>query len=172
MRNGKAKGDDFENRVCRLLSIWLVPGDWKKAKVWALPFRRRFTDTTPLDGHWTGSGDVLHRPGIKFPFTVECKKQEKWELDGMFGAPKWRPWKWWSQARDQAYEAGLHPLLIFTRNCRPLYVLMEKEIAEWLHLKPKRGPVLRVERPAGPRLVLAVMDDLTAVPRARVAELA
>lgn len=173
MRDGNRKGAAFENGVCRILSVWLVPGEWGEAKVYELPFRRRFTDTTPLVGHWEGQGDILHSPNVTCPFCIECKKREKWDLDGMFGAPKWPPWEWWEQTKEQAGKTdGLHPLMVFTRNRRECYVLLEREVKECLQLKPKHGPVVQVERPSGERLVLALMGDLTDVPRARVLDLA
>ncbi len=176
MRNGKAKGDEYENHVCRIMSVWIVPGKWSKAPVWKLPFRRRFTDTTPLDGHWDGQGDLLHAPRVAFPFCVECKKIEGWEIDGALANAKWPVWSWWEQAKRQARKTwktnGLYPLLVFSRNRKPDYVLLEEEVAQCLGLRPKSGPVLRVERPDGERLVLALLSDLTAVPKGTVTALA
>jgi len=171
LTDGKAKGDRFENEVCRALSVWLVPGDWQKAHVFTLPFRRRFTDVTPLDGHWAGQGDILHKPGIKFPFCVECKKHEGWELDGMLGNDKWPPWSWWTQAKAQALTANMIPLMFFTRNRRKVYVLMEEEIQKWLRVEPHSGPMLAISQSNGASLALALMDDLVRVQRTRISAL-
>lgn len=138
------------------------------AKVFELPFRRRFTDSTPLDGHWEGAGDILRRPDIAFPFCVECKKQEGWELDGMLANDKWPPWGWWDQAVTQAEKVGLHPLMIFARNLRQNYVLLKETTGIWLNLQPHHGPVTTVRRSSGESLVLALASDLVRVPAKRV----
>jgi len=146
VKDGRTKGERYENTVCRLLSQWLVPGDWEKCPVYKLPFRRRFTDSTPLDGHWEGEGDILHRPDVTFPFCVECKDQEGWDLDGVLKNAQWPVWKWWTQACAQAQQVGLRPILFFTRAYRPNYVMIEKEVAQWLEVVPQQGPVIEVYR--------------------------
>lgn len=181
MVDGRAKGNRFENDVCRMLSVWVEGPQYANAKVYTLPFRRRFTSNTPLDGHWEGEGDILHTPDIEFPFAVECKNQEGWELDGLVGAPKWKPWSWWEQAKDQAQRAGKLPLLIFTRKHRQVLGMLEKEVAKCLKIRPLHAPVVAVTRPlknglstSGKRrrlrskresVVVALMSDLMEVPR-------
>jgi len=159
MVDGRKKGAGFENDVCRLLSHWIVPGDWSVCPVYKLPFRRRFTDTTPLDGHWNGEGDVLHRPGVEFPFCVECKDIEGWELDGMFKNEKWPVWGWWRQAQSQSQMVSLRPILFFTRRFRPVYVMVSKEDAVWLRFEPVHGPVACVSSREG-EVVVTVAQNL------------
>lgn len=166
MANGKAKGDKFENRVCRTISQWLVPGDWSRGPVTELPFRRRYTASPSLEGFWVRGGDLLHREAVKCPFSIECKNCEDWSLDG-FTNGKWPLWAWWKQCRDQARTVGRVPLLIFTRNRQPVYVFMAEETEVWLRLQPRSGPVLRLTRPTGERVVVALLDDLVRVPRTR-----
>ena len=170
MVDGRAKGNNFENVVCRGLSRMLCPEqDWTRVPVRRLPFRRRFTDVTPLDGHWEGEGDVLHVPGIVCPFCIEAKDQEGWELDGLVKNTKWRPWGWWEQCKEQAGRTdGLWPVLFFTRNFRPIYVLVERELQQCLEIAPEQAPVLCVRRPGGERLTIARMQDFLAVPLGRV----
>jgi hypothetical protein len=165
--NGNAKGAKFENRICRAISQWLVDGDWTKCRIDELPFRRRFTASPSLEGFWVRGGDLLHRTTVKSPFSIECKNIEGWVLDGAYSAKKWEPWGWWEQCRDQAQTVGLVPLLIFTRNRYPVYVLMTKETEEWLQVRPRSGPVARLERPSGEALALVLLDDLARVPRSR-----
>jgi hypothetical protein len=169
MVNGKAKGDRFENETCRFLSAWLVDkkyADAKRFKVYDLPFRRRFTDTTPLDGHWNGEGDILHRPGITFPFCVECKDQEGWTFDALVSSSTCPPWKWWEQAVAQANRTdGLWPLMFFTRRYQNRYVMMEVEAAECLRLSPSKGHVVRVQRDSLPPVVVCLAEDLASISR-------
>ena len=165
------KGRIFENAMCRELSVWLVPGDWESVPVIQLPLRRRFVASVPLEGHWNGRGDILHQPNISFPFCVECKNQEGWKLDGKGRERKtWPPWKWWRQCCEQAEDTdGLHPLLLFTRNRSPVYVLMKQGVSECLKLQPGNGPVEILPHPSGGQdLWLTTLDDLVKVPRARV----
>jgi len=173
VRDGRVKGNVFENVVCRAISTWIVPGDWSTCPVFALPFRRRFTDTTSLEGHWEGGGDILHRPDIEFPFAVECKDREEWgDLDQMVHNPAWKVWDYWDQARAQARLVGLRPILVFKRARRPANALLEQEVAQWLHLAPKDGPVLTVVRAESEPVVVALLDDLVRTSRSRVLSLA
>lgn len=174
MVNGKAKGDLFENVICRFLSAWLVLDEYadKKAfKVYDLPFRRCFTDTVPLDGHWEGQGDILHQPDIEFALCVECKDRKNWELDGLLANRKWPPWLWWEQCKRQAERVNLRPLMFFTRPFRRVYVMIDKGTAECLELQPYHGPVLRVQNPTGEHVVVTLADNLARVPRETVARL-
>ena len=157
MKDGRKKGNDFENAVCRALSQWYGT---RSKRLSGLPFRRRSTSIMPVEGHWQGEGDILHRPDVSFPFAVECKKHEGWELDGGYYEAKWPVWDWWEQAKAQARRAKLKPLLIFTRNRRPVYVLLEESAATWLKLKPRSGLVSLLWRPSGESAVLARLDDL------------
>lgn len=171
MVNGKNKGDAFERSVCRAISQWLVPGNWSTCGIERLPFRRRFTSSTSLEGHWVSGGDLLHWPSVSCPYSFECKKQEGWDLDGMLTAPKWEPWKWWAQCQAQAATVNRVPLLIFSRNRRPVYVLMAEEIAVCLEIPTLHGPSLRVCRPDGERVALVRLDDLVCVSRSRALRL-
>ena len=131
MVNGRRKGNDYENRICRILSTWLVPGEWGKGQcpVYDLPLRRRSTSVMPIEGHWHGHGDILHKPFVDDPpFAFECKNQECWTLDGFMENARWPVWDWWEQAKDQAAASLLHPLLLFTRNRKKDYVIIEEEV--------------------------------------------
>lgn len=164
MTKGRLKGNAFENAVCLSLSLWLYPKLSPKTKVAHLPFRRRTTSITPIEGHWEGSGDILHRPDLPYswPFCVECKNHEGWDLDGCVTNAKWPGWAWWQQAIDQT-GAGSEPLLIFTRNRRPSYVMLKADTERWLQIEAQSGSVLRVERPGSDPVVVALLDDLTSI---------
>jgi hypothetical protein len=174
MTNGRRKGNENENVQCRTLSAWLVPHPtkWFTAKVEDLPFRRRSTSITPLEGHWNGAGDILWRPGIQCPFRIECKKEERWDLDAvLFGESK--VWEWWGQAKRQAGD-DYHPLLLFTRNRKPVYALFGEEVAQCLSVQPKFGAVVSLVRPCtgagriGERLCLCLLADLSRTDPAKV----
>lgn len=159
MPEGKRKGDAFENRVCRQLSYWYTgKTQMLTCPVYDLPFRKRSTSIMPVEGHWNGHGDILHRPSMYVPFSIECKKREGWVLDGAFAWDTWEVAKWWQQASRQAERAGLEPLLVFNRNRRPVYVMLTENLSQCLKLKPKNGPALRSVGPAS--LVIALLADL------------
>jgi hypothetical protein len=86
-----------------------------------LPIRVRSTALMPIDGHWRSKGDLVARPDLAFPFSVEVKDVEGWDFFGLWH-DKWPVAKWWRQCCDQAKTTRACPLLIFTRNRRPDYV--------------------------------------------------
>jgi hypothetical protein len=143
MTDGYRKGGKFMNEVCRTFSYWYYPKLSKQAKVYDLPFRQRSTSIMPVEGHWKGEGDILHRPDLPhdFPFCVECKDIEGWSFDGMLTNPGWPVWKWWSQAQSQAATSNrcvgvkgpkVLPLLVFTRNRQPVYGMLSERVADAL----------------------------------------
>ena len=160
MVDGRKKGNNYENAICRVLSVWLFPTLNAKTPVEHLPFRRQSTAIMPIVGHWNGSGDLLHRPGLegKWPFCVECKCIEGWTLDGMLSA-KWPVWSWWEQAERQAREADLAPLLVCGRNRRPDYAFLREGDATCLGLLSKA--ILAQRR--SERLAVVLLDDLVSV---------
>lgn len=178
MVNGRAKGNKYENVICLALSNWLAPQYMSDAvSVYDLPFRRRSTSIMPSEGHWHGQGDILHLPlsGIVCPFSIECKKREGWELDGMFNGEKWPVWKWWQQAGEQAEKGGLVPLMIFSRNRRENLVMLYERDALCLGVSPATGPLVRVETPRDGRklpVVIVSLPSLVTVSLTAVLELA
>jgi len=175
MRDSRAKGNRNENAVCRLLTAWLVP-ELADAPVDDLPFRRRQTVIRAGLPGWEGQRDTMYDARVVkcFPFCVEAKCEEGWVLDGLLTSDngKWKPWRWWQQAVDQADKFELEPLLIFTRSRYEQYVLMRKAVAQCLKVEPKNGQVADV---AGPGLTepltVLLMADLMTVPPPRLKRL-
>ena len=165
MKDGRAKGNAYMRDIARILSYWLDPKLPPKVRAEDLPIRVRETHRQPIDGTWKVKGDLWVHPKLLFPFAVECKKQEAWDLDG-YTNPKWPVWDWWQQAVSQAAAntAPSWPLLIFSRNRRPNYVILDTVHAGWLDLRPKTGPMLRIERPGEQSLTMVLLDDLVALP--------
>lgn len=169
--NGRDKGTNFENAVCRPLSQWLGQ-KWKPKEgfdtcpISRLPFRRRSTALVPIVGHWSGAGDILCRSDIFFPLCVEVKKWEKWSFDFMWKKGQPDPWEWWAQAEDQAAKVEKHALLIFSRNRSFIYGMMGLETHVCLQVKPDAGPIVQVRRNTVPTetVVICRLDDLIRVP--------
>jgi hypothetical protein len=167
--DGRAKGLAFENDVCRLFSVWTAENEadrhhYRSCPVDCLSFRRRPAENENIVTDWEGERDVIHRPGIYFPFTVECKKIEGWELDGLMHSDRWPVWGWWDQAVSQAAKNGLPPLLVFTRNRRKTYALIDQGTAECLTLSPVDGPILQVRRSRTAPVALLLLSDLARLP--------
>lgn len=170
MAEGRNKGARFEADICKALSGWRHPDrDFSKVPQHELPFRRRFTTSTSLEGHWQGHGDILHRPEVKFPFTVECKKQENWDMDGMLTNAKWPPALWWGQAVSQAETAKRHPMLIFARNLREPHAMIREDAAECLLRNGVPRTVL-TRQDIG-TVVVVRLGDLVTIPWRRLASL-
>lgn len=158
MIDGREKGQSYMREVCRKLERWA-----------GCRFVPRPTVVAPLDG-WAVKGDVAHDASVDFPFVVEIKKIEGWELDGAFESPKWPVWKWWEQCLSQAASReSAHPLLIFSRNRRKSYVLTRWHTVEWLKPKPEYGPIVTLRTTADSTLGILLLDDLvgTSIPRRR-----
>lgn len=175
MKDSRGKGAKFMRSICTVFTRWIDPigvglgPDNPRQE--DLAFRVRSTSIQPIEGHWYGRGDILCRPDIPWPFTTECKKVEGWEMDGMLANEAWPVWRWWDQTTQQALADGGVPLLVFARNRRDNCILIEEAAAKCLRLKPRNGPLARVERPNGEVLVLALLDDLVRVPVANLRKL-
>jgi len=117
---GLKKGKAFEKTVANMLGKW-----W-----WGKPFRR-----SPQSGAWdkfqsddqhVSPGDIYAPSGAHFPFSVECKKQEKWNLFDLINPKREKPrlHMWLDQCIRDAESAGLEPLLVFSRNYLPIFVIV------------------------------------------------
>lgn len=104
---GRVKGHNFERQICNVLR-----------DAWKIELER-----TPLSGGWgkmqTG-GDIVGKEG--FPLYIECRKHESWNLDQLF-KDKGLLWTWWNEVIGKAEEEGKIPILIFSRNHAPIYVM-------------------------------------------------
>jgi len=101
------KGHNFERQVRNILK-----------EAWNIELER-----TPLSGGWgkmqTG-GDIVGKEG--FPLYIECRKHESWKLDQLF-AGEGILWRWWEEVIGKAEEEEKIPILIFSRNHAPIYVM-------------------------------------------------
>lgn len=163
--------------VCYALSRWMRPELFRSARkppMRDLPFRIRSTALMPVEGHWLERGDIVSTPAMPWPFVVECKKQEGWELDGILQRQSWEPWKWWEQAKTQASavcarrQVNLYPLLVFARNRRPPMVLLDGEAAWNLRLEVH---ILRYSPASGAPLAILSLSRLCGTPVRLVEEL-
>jgi len=163
----RAKGAGFENAVAKQLSLWWTDGEEDK-------YIRR----VPLSGGYdktSASGDVFCPSNpIEFPFSVECKNQEGWNMFQLLEG-KGTPMGWWQQCvRDE--EQGRYqrePVLIFTANQRPAFWL--SRLSTMLKLEGLTGSdtvkydyiIIRTEsfqEVGGPVILLHFNDVLDQIP--------
>jgi len=113
--NGRKKGQTAERKLAKLFGNW-----------WGSNFAR-----TPLSGgfatakfreDWNAAGDLV-TPDPSFPFCVESKKVEGWTLEQMLTSDKTHMHKWWAQTVDET-PVNKIPVLVFTKNRSPLFVMM------------------------------------------------
>lgn len=167
------KGNHYENAVARVLSGWvsahLPPAYFEDCSLTDLLFRRKPADNDNVVTDWVGGWDLIHRPDFYFPFSVECKKAEGWTMDHLVDGARMGPWSWWEQAVKQAGRIGLEPMLVFSRNLRPDYVMLTNRSATCLNPSPHAGPLLRVHSSSGLHATLLRLADLVVVPSSRLA---
>ena len=113
--NSRDKGGRGEREAVKLLESWWgsefsrTPGSGAFATI---------TQRTDLNV----SGDVS-TPDPNFPFIVEVKWHEGWDLDQLIKSDKGKVWQWWKQAKEQAEDTNKYPLLLMKRNRNPWYYM-------------------------------------------------
>jgi hypothetical protein len=107
------KGKDYERHIAKILSDWC-----------GFPLIR-----TPMSGAWQGTaGDIIPKNKTDdFPFLVECKKQEHWQMEQLLSNTG--PFADWVQqavegmAKDAEHGRDVRTfMLIFSRNRKPDYI--------------------------------------------------
>ncbi len=112
--NSKAKGSEYERKIARQLSQW-----------WGEQFQR-----TPMSGglHWKNdnrvAGDIVTPPDSVYPFTTECKKREGWLLEQVLKGTG-DVESWWEQSVKDGKRVDLKPILIFSKNFAPSYLMLQ-----------------------------------------------
>lgn len=111
--NSRAKGSEYERKIATVLGSW-----------WGEKFHR-----TPASGglHWKDdnrvAGDIVTPVQSKFPYTTECKKRNEWDLEQVLKGTG-DVEKWWKQAVEDSERVQLKPILIFSKNFAPNYLMM------------------------------------------------
>ena len=116
-KKSKRKGNSNERAVAKLLATWWGAGEFMR---------------TPSSGGWgrskqvrddfNAAGDIV-TTATDFPFCVEVKSEERWELEQLLTSPETCPIaRWWKQAVEET-PVGKSPLLLFTRKHRPWYAM-------------------------------------------------
>ena len=115
--NSKAKGSKYERAIARAL------GDWYGEEFHRVPQSgglRWGTDTRV-------AGDITTHIDSTFPFTVECKKREEWNLEQLLKGTG-DVEGWWQQSLKDSKRVNLLPMLIFAKNFSPDYVMIQFDV--------------------------------------------
>jgi hypothetical protein len=129
MAKGHLKGPRGELEVAKIVQEW-----WRNYEPEAIFVR------TPGSGGWHGrnqrgaairaghnvSGDVT-TSSTSFPFCVEVKRVEDFDMDNLVECSCVRPspvWKWWLQVQREAGEVQKEPMLWFRQNRKPWMVIV------------------------------------------------
>jgi len=138
--NSRDKGARGEQQVVKLLKAW-----------WGSEFYR-----TPRSGAFATQGfshkdmsvaaDVV-TPDHTFPFSVEVKWQESWNMEQLLKSAICDPWKWWEQCVTECTVNKI-PLLVFKRNNQPWFYMLEE--LDTLH-RDLQGAYFMVPVPASVR---------------------
>lgn len=115
--NSRTKGATFERDVAKLLTTWC-----------GMNMRR-----SPMSGGWNKHGDITPvdpHDMDSFKFNVECKNQMIWDFSDLIkdihnndGIESW-----WIQAANDAEKSKRVPLLIFTKNRHPNYIMLTENL--------------------------------------------
>lgn len=150
-KNSRAKGQRQERALVKKLS------EWWGTEFFRTPGSGAFATRGFVGANVSFAGDIVTKDK-EFPFCVESKNEEGWELEQLLTAPKNKIQKWWDQACSECPE-GMVPLLVFTRNHKPEFYMMPADVggynldAHVFKLHMQRGPV-----------ILGLFDTLMATP--------
>lgn len=159
-KNSRSKGKGYERLVAKKLGEW-----------WGEPFR-----STPGSGalHWEKdnrvAGDIVPPVDSKFPFTVECKKREGWYFDAIINETGEIP-EWWQQSVDDGKRVDREPILIFSKNRAPSYVMLKWKLFSKLNLDSEAYIKTRiVTAEASYDVGICNLEKLTALSTAAILE--
>lgn len=115
---GRGKGSAFERQIAKVFEKWARESGVK------VHIKR-----TPLSGGWGNKAEFSTQGDLvcsnkKFPFSVECKKQEKWYLEQILYNEKCKVFSWWDQCRRETSKKK-YPLLVFSKNHFPVLVMFK-----------------------------------------------
>ena len=125
---GNPKGNGGEREAALLVQEW-----WRRLEPEA-EFNR-----TPMSGGWRGGSDTaradlqlvgdLQTTAKRFPFCVEVKRRERWNVDRFLAGKVSPAWGWWRECLVDAAVAKKEPLLLLRRNRHPWLVIVAQDFA-------------------------------------------
>lgn len=151
-KNGNRKGGDFERKIAKVMTEWT-----------SVKFER-----VPASGglHWKKDnrvyGDIVCNDP-DFPLVVECKNREAWNMDALItGSAEVK--KWWQQVKKDAAATEKKPVVIFTRNNRPVYVMVYTKQFDNLFIRDGIGDHFKMDVFVdGDKVTVVLLDELIAL---------
>lgn len=136
MVNGRAKGKLGEREVAKLHEAWWGTHE-EGAQFKSTPQSGGFS-TPEVRAHFKMAGDLM-TTAKTFPFVVEVKRREAWDLRRVYALKPSPVWAWWRQACAAARVQGGVPILWIRKN----------RSTDWLVLVPVgafHGKLPRLDR--------------------------
>ena len=161
-RKSKRKGNGNERDAANQFKTWWGVGEWARV---------------PASGGWAtvnhreafrACGDIM-TTDIEFPFTVELKHVEGWDLNQMLTAPACLPYEWWAQTTGETPEDSI-PLLVMRRNRSKPLVMTRPFPALNGHLTDNN--VVRFYLHGTETLVIFKLEDLFKISREVILDMA
>ncbi len=127
-KKAKRKGSTYERTLCKSFSdLW-------GAKF----FRTPMSGGSQLKHDYNLAGDIS-TPDDTFPYHVEAKNQEALKgFHTIFTSRKCPVWKWWTQCANECPSDKV-PVLVFTKNYMPSFVMLCDEYAQILERLADEG---------------------------------
>jgi len=118
-KSSKIKGANYERKISKLFEEWFKKHD-PKASIARTP---QSGGHSKLAEDWNMSSDLTcNNPD--FPFLIECKCNEAWDIRDLFKIKGLVFTSWWPQATKQSSTTDKIPLLVFTKKYHPDFVAM------------------------------------------------
>ena len=117
----KQKGSSFELQIAKRIS-GVIGVDQQK-----------YLQRSPESGariSWKGDIVPVYPLPMIWPYHIECKKREGWNLDQLLDPSnsKCEPMIWFKEACEQAYDDKHIPLIIFSKNYRPILIAFPESL--------------------------------------------
>jgi len=128
--NGKSKGNAFERKICKNISMWWSGGErddifWRTHSSGGRYTQRQKQDKMT----YNQEGDITntHPQGLDFidNVIVECKHYRNINLWGIITGSKNKLIEWWDKLKDTAEKENKIPWLIVKENNKPILLITD-----------------------------------------------
>lgn len=119
-RKSKRKGKRGEKNAAIMLSLWWTGEEGNFVSTPGSGSLRWKKGVAKVSADLVNVGSDLYP---EFPYSVEVKNRESWDLESMLkGGQKF--WEWWKQTCDDSQRSNKKPMLMFTKNYSPYYIAL------------------------------------------------
>lgn len=129
---GKQKGNSFENKVARMLSIWISSGENKDLFCRSPASGAKATINFKLGEMYSDqAGDIIATGDKGFALTsvffLECKHYQNLNIDGLIYGTKSGIIEFWNKAHKESIQHNRLPMLIARQNNKPIILGLNKQ---------------------------------------------